>query len=100
MDIDIEKIRPILKEYAVEYAGIFGSHACGEAHENSDIDILIRVSKPTTLSMFIRLENMSPDIFNRPVDLVTERALSLYIRDPVLNDLNTIYGTQTTKHRK
>ena len=39
-----EKITPILEKYDVKYAGVFGSVARGEARDDSDIDILIKIT--------------------------------------------------------
>ncbi|MFH1769181.1 MAG: nucleotidyltransferase family protein [Parcubacteria group bacterium] len=92
MDINIEKIEPILKEYGVKYAGIFGSHARGEAKPNSDIDILIKLVNPIGLPAFIRLERKLSEVLGKKVDLVSEGGLSPYLREPVLNDLQVVYG--------
>ena len=92
--IDSEAIKPILSQYGVEYAGIFGSFARGENDDNSDIDILIRLKKPIGLFSLAELEQKLTSVLKRKVDLVTERGLSPYIRDNVMSDLKYIYGTR------
>jgi len=91
--IDIEKIKPILQDAGVEYAGLFGSFARGEAGPESDVDILVRLGRPMGLFAFYGLEDTLAQILGRKVDLVTERALKPLVREGVYRDLKTIYGT-------
>jgi len=39
------KILPVLKNYSVTRAGIFGSYSRGNFKKNSDIDLLIEIKK-------------------------------------------------------
>ncbi len=87
-----EKVQPLLESNDVEFAGIFGSYARGEAHKKSDVDLLIRFIKPKSLLKIVRLENELSALLNNKVDLVTEHFLSPYIKDNVLKDLQPIYG--------
>jgi predicted nucleotidyltransferase len=86
------KAVPVLKANEVEFAGLFGSYARGDAGEESDVDLLIKFATPKTLLDLIHLENTLSEQLNRKVDLVTEGALSPYIKDSVLNDLKILYG--------
>lgn len=96
MDGSVEEIKskavPVLKTNAVEFAGLFGSCARGDASEKSDVDLLIRFAAPKTLLDLVRLEDTLSEKLRRKVDLVTEGALSPYIKDSVLNDLKILYG--------
>lgn len=87
-----KKILPILNRNDVEFAGIFGSYARGEADIDSDVDILIRFKTPKSLLDIIGLELELSDSLNRKVDLVTEAALCPHIQKNVLKDLQSIYG--------
>ncbi|MBK9767902.1 MAG: nucleotidyltransferase family protein [Chloracidobacterium sp.] len=71
--------------------GVFGSVARGEDTANSDVDLLIRLSKPVGLVEFIALEDTFTEIFGRNVDLATEASLHPLIRQNVLADLQVIY---------
>ena len=42
----------ICRRNDVSYCGVFGSFARGEADENSDIDLLVRFSKPKGFAFF------------------------------------------------
>ena len=90
--IDLKKTLPLLKRSDVSFVGVFGSYARGDQSPNSDIDLLVRFAKPKGLLGLIRLERLLSEKLQRKVDLVTERELSPYIRDNVLNDLQVIYG--------
>lgn len=86
-----DKTLPILKTNNVEFAAVFGSQARGEAKKKSDIDLLVKFSKPKSLLEIVRLENKLAKSLGNKVDLVTEGALSPYIKPYILKDLKVIY---------
>lgn len=92
--MNIQSIQPILEKSDVEFAGVFGSRGRGEETAGSDIDILVRFKKPTSLSKFARLKKNLHEKLQVPVDLVTERSLSPYIKEKALEEMQTIYGTR------
>ena len=89
---NLQKVIPILQQNDVEFAAVFGSYARGEATSESDIDLLVRFSKPKGFFAFGNLERKLSDTLKKKVDLVTEGALSPYIRSSVLKDLQVLYG--------
>lgn len=89
-----KKVAPALQRYDVAYAGIFGSVARGESDASSDVDMLVRFTKPKGLLELIRLERALTEAIGRDVDLVTEGSLSPYLRDRILRDLIVIYGAR------
>jgi hypothetical protein len=66
--------------------------ARGDATENSDIDLLVKFGKRKSLLSVVKLERQLAMALGRKVDLITEGALSPYIRDNIINDLETIYA--------
>ncbi len=88
MDINLiqQKATPILKRYEVVKASIFGSYARGEQNANSDIDILIQYSPRVRKSLLtrIKLRDELKEVLQKNVDVVTEKALSPYLRDIVM----------------
>lgn len=72
--------------------GIFGSMARGETKHGSDIDLLVRFSKRKSLLAVVRLERELSEALGRKVDLLTEGALSPYLRDRILNEMRVVYG--------
>ncbi len=89
--LDMNKIIEICRQHDVSWLGVFGSVARGDATEESDVDLLVRFTKPISLLSHIAVEDRLADALGRKVDLVTEDALSPYIRDQVMRDLKVIY---------
>lgn len=85
-----EKIVEICKRNNISYCALFGSFARGEADENSDIDLLVRFSKPIGWKFYGIAEDLE-DVLGKKVDLATENMLNKYIRASVLRDLKVIY---------
>ncbi len=85
-----EKIIEICKRNDISFCALFGSFARGEATENSDIDLLVRFSKPKGwdwVDAALEIE----EVLGRKVDLTTENSLSPYIKENVFKDLQVIY---------
>ena len=73
----VEKLSAFKREFGRQYGitklGIFGSVARQENTEDSDIDIVVEVEKPT-LSLMYELKEMLKSIFKCEVDLVRFRS--------------------------
>lgn len=87
-----KNINDILASNDVAYAGLFGSFARGQENKESDMDILIRFSKPKSLFDMVHLQRIISERVGRKIDLVTEGALSPHTRKNVLEDLTDLYG--------
>ena len=86
-----QQIINYLKPYQPERVGIFGSWARGENGPESDLDILIKLSKPVSLLTFTRMERELSEKLNVKVDLVSENALqNERLRQYILKDLQEI----------
>ena len=94
MTIDeIKKIvTPILEQNGVEYAGVFGSMARGEARSDSDVDILVKFKNRPTFDGYLRLDEDLRKILGREIDLVTEGAVNKFLRPYIERDIKTVYG--------
>uniref|UniRef100_A0A7C4XGN5 Polymerase beta nucleotidyltransferase domain-containing protein n=1 Tax=candidate division WWE3 bacterium TaxID=2053526 RepID=A0A7C4XGN5_UNCKA len=88
------KIYEICKSNGISYLGLFGSYARGEQTDSSDVDLLVKFSEPAGYFKLINVQETFKNILNKEVDLVTENALSKYIKPYVLNDLKTLYGSR------
>ena len=87
----IEKLSAFKREFGRQYGikklGIFGSVARQENTEDSDIDIVVEVEKPT-LSLMYELREMLKSIFKCEVDLVRFRStLRPLFKSNILNDV-------------
>jgi predicted nucleotidyltransferase len=86
------KIREYLKDKPVFKAYLFGSYAREEADEDSDIDILLELDYSEHIGLeYVQMKLDIEKILNRPVDLVSERALSKYIKPIVDKEKVLIY---------
>ena len=80
------KIIPVLREYKVTQAGIFGSYARGEQKKKSDIDILIKINDDASLLTIIGLKMELEKRIKRKVDLVEYETIRKELRKQILND--------------
>lgn len=94
LPFDTGKLQEICRQNDVVMVGVFGSMARGEASEESDIDLLVRFSKRKSLLELLRLEREVAAVLGRKVDLLTENAISPYLRDRVGRELQVIYGAR------
>jgi len=86
-----ERIVPVLKQSGVEYAGVFGSVARGEAGKDSDIDILVKFKGPATFGAYLRLDENLRRALNQDIDLVTVGAVNKFLRPLIERDLKLVY---------
>ena len=86
-----QQIINYLKPYQPEWVGVFGSWARGENRPDSDLDILIKLTKPVSLLTFVRMQRELSELLSTPVDLVSEGGLkNERMRKYVLQDLKLI----------
>ncbi len=86
-----EKIVEVCERNDIEFCALFGSFARGEANEDSDIDLLVRFSKPIGLFGFVGVEQELEEALGRKIDLATDKMIGEYIRESVFRDLKIIY---------
>ena len=79
-----EAIEALAHKHGVTRLRLFGSVARGEAHPDSDLDVLVRMNPERSLLDQIGLKQDLEDLLGRPVDLVSEPALHPQIRDRIL----------------
>lgn len=65
---------------------LFGSVARGNSHAHSDVDLLITLKPDRSLLDLIAIKQDLEDLLGCSVDVVTEAALSPYIREQVLQE--------------
>ena len=90
-----EKILPLLLPWGVKRVALFGSVVRGEDTSESDVDILVELEPPDERPpiglKWFGLEQELSHILGREVDLVSESALSPYIRPYVEKELVVLY---------
>ena len=65
----------LAQRYGVLRLALFGSTARDSANAESDIDILVAFDGPATSQRYFGVQFYLEDLLDRPVDLVTEKAL-------------------------
>ncbi len=88
---NMELLIEICQENDVSMVGVFGSVARGEATEKSDLDLLVKFNGRKSLLALVRLERELTIALGKKVDLLTEAALSPYLREGIMHDLQVIY---------
>ena len=90
----VPRLIDVCRKNDVSMIGVFGSMARGEAKKKSDIDLIVRFSKRKSLLAMVRLERELTEALGRKVDLLTEAAISPYIRERVLKEMQVVYGSR------
>lgn len=86
-----KQILPVLLPYGVKRIALFGSVVRGEETLESDLDLLVRFVKPIGLLRWVGLEEELSRRLGKKVDLVSERAISKYIRPYVEKEQIILY---------
>lgn len=81
-----EEILRITAAHGARNLRVFGSVSRGEATEKSDIDLLINLEPGRTLLDIVAIKQDLEDLLGCKVDVVTEDAVSPYIREQILKD--------------
>jgi predicted nucleotidyltransferase len=83
---DTNALIELCRQNDVAKLELFGSSARGEAREDSDIDLLVEFSKRKSLLALVSLERKMSAVLGRKVDLLTEAAISPYLRERINSD--------------
>ncbi len=81
-----EEILPVLHKYGINYASIVGSVARGESTDDSDLDIVVEISREISLLTFSRIKIELEETLNRKVDLIERSAIKPSLRKYLLKD--------------
>jgi hypothetical protein len=80
-----EQILAIAERHGARRIHIFGSTARGEGARDSDVDFLIELAPKRSLLDIIAMKQDLEDLLQCKVDVVTEKAVSPYIRDEIVS---------------
>jgi len=81
-----ERILRLAETHGAQNVRVFGSLARNEAGAESDLDLLVRLGEGRSLLDLVALKQELEDLMRRPVDVVTDRSLSPYLRERVLRE--------------
>ncbi len=80
-----------LRELGVSRLGLFGSFRHDRQTADSDVDLMVEfASQKKTFSNYMALSFLLEDIFQRPVELLTEESLSPHIGPHILEDVEYV----------
>ncbi len=88
----INIISNYFKDQPVNKAYVFGSYVRNEENTESDIDILVELDYSQQIGLrYIRMKNELQQLFKNKVDLVSQNAISKYIRPIIETEKQLIY---------
>lgn len=80
------EILRVARSHGARRVRVFGSVARGEDRPDSDLDILVDLEPGRDLLDIVAIKQGLEELLGRPVDVVTERSISPYLRDEVLRE--------------
>jgi predicted nucleotidyltransferase len=95
VQFDENRLAEFCRRHGITRLRLFGSAARGEDGPNSDVDLIADFGVPVGYFELIRAEDELSAFFGRPVDLLTEPAISRYMRDAVLASAQVIFADQS-----
>jgi predicted nucleotidyltransferase len=85
-ELDRQAILEIARRHGARGVRLFGSVLHGTQRPDSDLDLLVELEPGRDLIDLVELKRELEAKLNRRVDVLTENALSPYIRDDVLRE--------------
>ena len=95
VQFDKNRLAEFCRRHVIVRLRMFGSAARGEERPDSDIDLIADFGARIGFFEVIRAEEDLSELFDRPVDLLTEPGISPYIRDAVLESAVVIFDDAT-----
>lgn len=88
-----EAVRNIPHRNDIKALALFGSYLNDNAHEESDVDVLIDFEPAAVIGLFefVEIQQYLADALGKTVDLLTPQSLSKYFRDEVLKHAEPVY---------
>lgn len=74
----------IAKKHGVENVRVFGSVARGEDHDQSDVDLLVTLSRKRGLLDLVGFQQDIEELLETSVDVVEDEGLSPFLRNRIL----------------
>ena len=86
------KILPILEQFDVIKAAIFGSRVRGESTTSSDLDLIVEFPGKKSLFDLVNLKFALEELLQCNVDVLTYNSIHPLIKDTILSEEVVIYG--------
>lgn len=81
-----DDILRIATEHGASNVRVFGSVARGDDEPESDVDLLIQLEAERSLLDLIAIKQELEALLSRRVDVLTEAAISPYLREQILSE--------------
>jgi predicted nucleotidyltransferase len=81
-----QKILPVLKQYDVSRAALFGSYARGENETESDLDLLVEFKGEKSLLDLAGLKIALEELLGMKVDVLTYNSLHHLLKEKILKE--------------
>jgi len=81
----------LYRNQGVNYLGLFGSYARGEATTNSDIDLLIDFDQTKSLFELADISLFLKSLLGQKVDLIDRDSIKKALKPYIEQDLITVY---------
>jgi hypothetical protein len=95
VQFDENRLADFCRRHGIVRLRLFGSAARGEDGPESDVDLIADFGVPIGYFELIRAEDDLSEFFGRPVDLLTEPAISKYMRGAVLASAQVIFADES-----
>jgi predicted nucleotidyltransferase len=90
IEVRRQDILRILSQHGATSTKVFGSVARGESGPKSDLDLLVQLEPGYSLLDLIAIKQELEDLLGCKVDIVTEAALSPYMRDQIMQEATEV----------
>jgi hypothetical protein len=93
IEVPLEEIARYCRENNIARLRAFGSVLRDDFTSESDVDLLVAFEADARISLLdhVRMQRELSNLVGRDVDLVSEKAISTYIRDEVLEEAEPLY---------
>ena len=81
-----DQILAVAASHGAREVRVFGSRSRGEGRPESDLDLLVSFDTDRTLLDLVAIKQDLEDLLGCKVDVVTEAAISPYLREEILKD--------------
>lgn len=91
MNYNQQQLHQICQQSDINYLGLFGSTARGQAKPDSDVDLVVDFNHTKSLFELSRIKQQLEAVFNKPVDLVIRKNIKPIIKPYIEQDLQSLY---------
>ena len=92
-----QRLQPFCAKYPIRKLEVFGSAARGEVGPESDVDLLVTLSRPVSTGQLLEMAGEAEEIVGAPVDFVLRSSLeesrNQLAREHILSTAVCLHGS-------